>query len=41
MNAEKKGKSVNGSPAKKSFYVDKYDNDGFLIENNGVVMEVE
>lgn len=24
---------------KKSFYVDKYDNDGFLIENNGVVIE--
>lgn len=26
---------------KKSFYVDKYDDDGFLIENNGVAMEVE
>ncbi|CDC11034.1 putative uncharacterized protein [Lachnospiraceae bacterium CAG:364] len=24
---------------KKSFYVDKYDNDGFLIENDGVVIE--
>lgn len=24
---------------KKSFYVDKYDDDGFLIENDGVVIE--
>lgn len=24
---------------KKSFYVDKYDDDGFLIENDGMVIE--
>ncbi len=24
---------------KKSFYVDKYDNDGFLIEDDGMVIE--